>query len=389
MNWDRWPFLPFYLVIEERRNLIPRLPLNINLHMEGAVEWLLAAQKIGQDDGIPAYYDLARGRWAPSYPETTGYTVPTMFACSASLQRPELHQAALCMADYLLEARAPGGGVGHWKQQGIKQVAPVVFDTGQVIFGWLSAWRATNCSVYLQAAMNAADWLVQVQSESGAWIAFQHLDTVKVIDTRVAWALLELSRVTSTAAYERAARRNLDWAITQQQANGWFQHASFRVEEDPVTHTIAYTAEGLLESGLLLDETRYIAAAEQVANILLEHQQANGSLPGTFNAFWLPTSKSSCLTGNCQVALLWLRLYNLKRKANFLEAARRAIAFVAACQNLVTSNPGVRGAIGGSYPIYGRYLRFKYPNWAAKFFIDALLALRAVEQEVSAVPLQH
>jgi hypothetical protein len=65
----------------------------------------------------------------------------------------------------------------------------------------------------------------------------------------------------------------------------------------------------------------------------------------------------------------------------YLDAARKAVAFVASTQDLRTSNPNIRGAIGGSYPIYGRYARLQYPNWAAKFFIDSLLALKAVQTE--------
>jgi hypothetical protein len=33
----------------------------------------------------------------------------------------------------------------------------------------------------------------------------------------------------------------------------------------------------------------------------------------------------------------------------------------------------VRGAIPGSAPIWGAYSRFEFPNWAAKFFADALI----------------
>jgi len=35
--------------------------------------------------------------------------------------------------------------------------------------------------------------------------------------------------------------------------------------------------------------------------------------------------------------------------------------------------PHVRGALKGSHPLYGRYLFGTYPNWAVKFFMDALL----------------
>ncbi|GAF83764.1 unnamed protein product, partial [marine sediment metagenome] len=186
-------------------------------------------------------------------------------------------------------------------------------------------------------------------------------------------------------SYATAAQRNLDWALAQQQSNGWFRHAAFRAGHDPFTHAIAYTAEGLLESGLLLDEPRYITAAKKVVCALLQAQQPDGSLASTYNTAWQPTSRSSCLTGNCQMALLWLDFYSLSEDTRYLDAARKAIAFVAATQDLRTSNTNIKGAIAGSYPIYGRYERFKYPNWAAKFFIDALLALQEVNEQLDVV----
>jgi hypothetical protein len=379
--WEEWPILLGRVILSERRKP-PCHNLMIRRHVEEAVKWLLTAREHSRDGGIPACFDLLRGRWAPSYPETTGYTIPTLFACAAHLRQVELRGVAIALADYLLTKRTPEGGVGHWKQRDGQGVAPVVFDTGQVIFGWLAAWSETNNPVYLQAAVESADWLVGVQSESGAWVRYQHLDTIKVIDTRVAWALLELAQVTSRLSYVTAAQRNLDWALTQQRSNGWLDHAAFRSSKDPFTHTIAYTAEGLLESGILLNEPRYIVAAEKVARALLRQQRSDGSLASTYNAAWHPTSRSSCLTGNCQVALLWLRFYRLSEDISYLDAACKAIASVAATQNLRTSNLNVRGAIAGSYPIYGRYERFKYPNWAAKFFIDALLALQELDKRL-------
>jgi len=376
---ERWPVLLGYVILRRRPPLAYR-SLAIRPHLEAAVTWILTAHENSLDGGIPAHFDLLRHRWAPSYPETTGYTIPTLLVCAAHLQRPDLRQVAVTLADYVLDARTPEGGVGHWERRAGRRGPPVVFDTGQVLLGWLAAWHETNAPAYLQAAVDAADWLVRVQSESGAWVRYQHLDTAKVIDTRVAWALLKLDQVTPRPAYVAAARRNLDWALSQQQANGWFQHAAFRPAEDPFTHTIAYTAEGLLESGRILDEPRYITAAEKTIRVLLERQRPDGSLSSTYNAAWQPTSRSSCLTGNCQVALLWLRLHSLSGDPRYLDAARQAIAFVASTQDLQTSNANVKGAIAGSYPIYGRYGRFAYPNWAAKFFIDALLALQEVNE---------
>ena len=34
---------------------------------------------------------------------------------------------------------------------------------------------------------------------------------------------------------------------------------------------------------------------------------------------------------------------------------------------------GITGAIGGSFPFYQGYVPYGYPNWAAKFFADAIM----------------
>ena len=250
-----------------------------------------------------------------------------------------------------------------------------MFDTGQVIFGWLAAYSAGEERAHLEAAGQAGDWLVQVQHSSGIWREFQHRYLEKVIDTRVAWALLELYQVTHQDAYRQAAIRNLEWAIERQDPDGWFNECSLVTGEDPLTHTLAYAAEGFLECGRLLNEPRYFASAKLTADALLSHQKPDGSLASTYASGWRETSSSSCLTGNCQIAHLWLRLNSLYSDPSYLTSAIKALRFVAQTQNLATSNRNIRGGIAGSFPIFGRYERFKYPNWAAKFYIDALLAL--------------
>ncbi|MBC8072612.1 MAG: hypothetical protein IAG13_30100, partial [Deltaproteobacteria bacterium] len=42
----------------------------------------------------------------------------------------------------------------------------------------------------------------------------------------------------------------------------------------------------------------------------------------------------------------------------------------------LTTDAETRGAIKGSHPIWGGYSPFTYPNWATKFFVDALLLAR-------------
>lgn len=349
-----------------------------------AVGWIQVAHARAGDGGVSKGYDLLRGTWAPSYPETTGYTITTLLNAAAVLERPDLHTLAISLADYLLGVRTSEGGVSHWAA---RTPHPIVFDTGQVLFGWLAAFKATGEQRFLDASVRAGAWLVSAQDANGSWTANQHLGVAKVIDTRVSWALLELARVSGDDSVRQAARRNLDWAVTQQEADGWFRQCSFTPAEDPYTHTIAYTAEGLYESGLLLDEPRYLAAARLTADALLVRQQADGHLPSTFAQGWQETSRSCCLTGNCQMSRLWLMLHQQTGNDAYRSAARLAVAFVAWTRAAAVGDPEIEGGIAGSFPIQGRYERFKYPNWAAKFFIDAVLALHQFETRRS--PLIH
>jgi hypothetical protein len=380
-----WPFVPLQQILERR---CERRPLQADGshpagHLTGAISWIKRAHTMVADGGISKGFDLVRRRWATSYPETTGYTIPTLLNAAVALNRPELQELALSLADYLLKNATPEGGVAHWTGS---EAGPIVFDTGQVMFGWLAAFEASGDERYLQAAVRAGDWLVSIQDASGSWKRYQYLGVEKVIDTRVAWALLELERRVHRVAYRQAAVSNLEWAMQQQDADGWFRHCAFGEGEDPFTHTLAYTVEGLFECGRSLEETRYIEAARLTADALLVRQHADGRLANTYNSGWRETSRSSCLTGDCQMGRLWLGFYETSGDQAYFDAARKAIAFVARTQNLKTSNPNIRGGIAGSHPIYGKYERFKYPNWATKFFVDALLSLDKVENGDGRLP---
>lgn len=337
--------------------------------LKAALDWISAAWYAMGKHGLSAGYDLLRRRWKPGYPETTGYTIPTLFDCAGLIGDSTYVEMARALADDELSVQTAEGAIPSLDGD------PIAFDTGQVIFGWVRAWRETGDDRYRQAAVKAADWLAQTQSSDGAWRAHQHLGVVKVIDTRVAWALLQLDQAIGQSRYAECARRNLDWALTRQRANGWFDDCAFRPEALPVTHTLAYTIEGLLESGILLKEDRYVVAAKKTADVLLKLQKPNGFLSGEFDARWKP-SWWSCLTGNVQMALVWFRLFDLTGDDKYRRGALAAVEFVKQKQNLTSSNPGIRGGIPGSAPIWGPYERFKYPNWAVKFFIDALLVKR-------------
>jgi hypothetical protein len=123
----------------------------------------------------------------------------------------------------------------------------------------------------------------------------------------------------------------------------------------------------------LLGEERYLISAERAARSLMERQRSDGWLAGTYDDGWMPTASYACITGVAQMAICWLRLFQITGAQDYREAAGKAIAYVKRTQRAEENDDIVRGAIPGSAPIWGAYSRFEFPNWAAKFFADALM----------------
>jgi len=138
-------------------------------------------------------------------------------------------------------------------------------------------------------------------------------------------------------------------------------------------HTIAYSIRGILESAIYLRKKKYLESAIKAAKPLAEAQRNDGSLAGSFNKEWESSVKWSCLTGNSQMSIIWQKIYMITKDEKFLDAAKKSNAFMKSVQDINSPNPAIRGAIPGAFPIYGWYAPLCFPNWAAKFFADALM----------------
>src|SRR5262245_30552464 len=133
-------------------------------HLEAAIEWLARAQDATPDDGFARGYTLLwhphfrRRGWLPSYPETTGYIIPTLYQAARAFDRPDLRARAERAARWEVAIQLPSGAV----RGGVigEPESPAVFNTGQVIFGWLAAYAETRDDAFAEAAAAAARWLV-------------------------------------------------------------------------------------------------------------------------------------------------------------------------------------------------------------------------------------
>jgi hypothetical protein len=129
----------------------------------------------------------------------------------------------------------------------------------------------------------------------------------------------------------------------------------------------------LLEGGRVLEDERLIAAAARAAERIALAVAPDGRLPGRFAAEWRPAASWSCLTGQAQMANIWLRLFAITRERRWLEPVDPVVRFLKSTQNRASRDPGVRGGIKGSFPLGAEYGSYQTLNWATKFFIDLLI----------------
>jgi Squalene-hopene cyclase C-terminal domain len=376
----RW-HLPEAAKLEARRDKrgLPSSDPGITAAVSEAIAWLCRAQdhSATKDGGVARHFSLVNG-WGPSYPETTGYIVPSILDFAHRTGDADLTERGKRMLDWLLAIQFPNGAF----QGGIigaQPLVPVTFNTGQILLG-LSAGAREFGEPYRSSMIRAADWLVATQDPDGCWRKDPSPFAAageKTYDTHVAWGLLEAARLAPDRSYEKAALANVDWALKQQRPNGWFANCCLTDSTKPLTHTLGYALRGIVEAFRFTQDERFLLAAMRTADGLLTAIGTDGFLPGQLSSDWKAAAPWVCLTGTVQIASCWLLLFQATGETRYKKAGQSANRYVRRTQDL-HGRPEVRGAIKGSFPVSGEYGENQYLNWAAKFFIDSNL----LEQEL-------
>ena len=345
-----------------------------------AVDWLLRGQRATPDDGVSlGYFPCSADgvRWRPSYPETTGYIITSLLAFARRYDDARARDAAIRMARWEASIQMASGAVQGGPVVARDRQTPAAFNTGMVLDGWCSAYDLTEDPELLQAARRAADFLVDDLDDAGYYRtngAFVKAGEIKTYTCLCAWAIHRLGDRLDEARYRKAAVRSVEAALRQQQANGWFAHNCLTRSDAPLTHTLGYTMQGVLEVGACAKRDDFVAAIERTMQAVIPRIDESGFLPGMFFADWRPASLSSCLTGSAQIAIVGYRLHEMTGRPEYRGAADRLTDFLKALQALDAPDENVNGALAGSFPLFGDYMRGGYPNWATKYLLDALMS---------------
>lgn len=364
-------------LIKDKLGVSVHAPRSIEEHLKSAADWLLVAQKATPDDGVAHSYDIRSGTWNASYPETTGYVIPSLYDYATLYQAPAYAAAASRMTHWESDIQLEDGGVRAGTMSA-EIVAPTIFNTGQALFGWARAYLETREERFHSSLVRASDWLVDAQDDDGAWRRFSSPFTTSKLNsynTRSAFGLVRAYEATGIERYLAAAVKNADWALSRAHDNDWLPDNCLlqMPDKSALTHTIAYSIRGLLEVGAAAQRQDLLEHALRMARQVAKRQRDDGALPARYFPQWNTVATWTCVTGNSQMAINWLRLAQLTGEHELKHHAMRANRFNMSIQDLKTSDLNVRGALKGSHPVNQAYMNYRYPNWATKFFMDGLM----------------
>lgn len=346
-----------------------------------ALDWILRAQRnsASHDGGIARDFSVKKG-WATSYPETTGYIIPTLISCGHYFDNKEYIKSAKIALDWCEKIQLENGAFQGGRIE--NDPVPVTFNTGQILIGLAAGVKEFD--KYGDAMHRAAKWLVDTQDEDGCWRKFSTPFAEKgekAYETHVSWGLLEAAKASGNTIYGDAALKNIEWAITKQHNNGWFSDCCLDDPTRPLTHTLGYVSRGIMEGFLYSRDKNLLTSVMKFADAIVNIVDDEGYLPGRWNQNWTPAVKWVCLTGSVQIAHTLLLVYKETGESKYLETGSKLNEYVRRTVRLEGPNDAMIGGIKGSYPIDGFYGRFEYLNWAAKFFIDSNMCEAEIKGE--------
>lgn len=318
--------------------------------------------------------------WNKAYPETTGYLIPTLLYFADLKKEDSLRRLALGCADWLCTVQLPNGAF----PAGLAgRNDPSIFNSSQILFGFVKVDEEILAEenspsfihkkkIWRSALEKAAGWLLRALDADGVWRHSAYVPGfVPSYYTRAVWGLLIANRRLQWPDLPGRMRQALWFYASRFREDGTVSDWGFRAGEPAFTHTLAYTLEGFLESALLLGEKEIVDQVVRSATILLRIRQERGKTAGRYGSHWAGDYSFRCLTGNAQLSVLFYRLWQITGEEPFRLGSYIFLREILEFQYL-GKNPNRYGALPGSAPVWGPYLRFRYPNWGVKFFLDAM-----------------
>jgi hypothetical protein len=210
-----------------------------------------------------------------------------------------------------------------------------------------------------------------VQEANGSFIRYAYNNRPHSYYSRVGAALVKSGILLRDDGIRTAGLKNLDWTASMQQSSGFFQHASFD-DTPPFLHTMMYVLEGLLKGHALTGDDRYYKGCLTFSEKFIDLKGGLDLPRSQYREDFTIANSDYCVTGLAQWADFCFKMAKLTGMQKYRREALQALDFLSGYQ-IKSWNKNIHGALPGSIPINGNYLKYAFPNWGVKFYIDALL----------------
>lgn len=293
-----------------------REKISLNYTYKKAIHWI--KKNTIHEQGI-----VVSSRNKVSYPEVTGYTIPTLYQWGEK-------ELARKYTKWLVSIQNDDGSFS-----GVDGI-PYTFDTGQVVRGLVSA--LDDLPEVKNSLRKACDWMLTQIQPNGKLVTPSTEIWSDNVDDRIHLyvlpPLIEASKKLNEPKYYMAAKRILEY----------YKKREDLVKFNMINHFFAYVIEALCD----LNEKDIIKEGIEHITIL---QMQNGKVPAYKNVSWV------CSTGLAQLAVIWYKL-------GMNENADKAMHYLEQIQNR-------SGGFTGSYGKGKSYFPEEEISWAVKYFLDA------------------
>lgn len=345
--------------------------------IHAAAEWLLKSQSVCADGGYSHSFHFFYG-WEKSYPETTGYIIPTLHKLGRLWNDSRYIQSSETALKYINSIQQQDGSFLDLNGD------PQVFDVGQILIGLNYAADQKMNHYSLPVHKKAVDWLQNQQDETGAFVRNTYQGVPHSYYSRVGAALYKAGLLLNDSIAQGSGSKNIEWVLRQQNVDGFFLLSSFSPKEDAsLSHTLNYVLEGLLDYYDLTKDPVVLNAVEKNMDRFLNAMGKDGLMKARYNSKFRCVDSSFCMTGLAQWAGNCLKLYELTNSSEYFNAAKNSLHFIKEKQFLKGQN--TYGGIPGSEPHKAPYMKFSIPNWGQKFYIDSALKLMTLSQTMGKI----
>ena len=258
------------------------------------------------DGGVARHYSLITG-WGASYPETTGYIVPTLLEQAALRNDASLRERAQRMLDWLVSIQFPEGGFpGRRGRSAASPARNIQYRPNSA--GSQPAPRNLGIGIAYRCKRQPTGSRVP-RTPTGAGEGTGRRSprrTTRPMKRMFRGACSRPPASAAIPAWGEAGLRQVRWALTKQRANGWMESCCLSNPLSPLTHTLGYALRGILEAWRFSQIDDFLAAGRRLGDGLATAQRPDGSLPGELKSDWSPGVSWTCLTGVVQIAHSWL-----------------------------------------------------------------------------------